>query len=242
MLPLPRVLVAGDSALVVEYGDTIEEQSNSRVRALAASLHRSPHPGIIEVVPTYRSLMVHYDPLQLAASDLEAILWTGDADLTAAAAPEARTVEIPVAYGGEFGPDLAAVAAHNGLSENDVVAIHAANEYLIFMMGFMPGFPYLGGLSPRISTPRLSTPRTVVPAGSVGIAGQQTGIYPTESPGGWRLIGRTPARLFDASQTPPVLFEAGDSVRFVPVTGREFAGIARAVASGRYAPRVRVGR
>jgi KipI family sensor histidine kinase inhibitor len=242
MLTPPRVLPAGDRALVVEYGATIDAQVNARVRGLAATLDATALPGIIETVPTYRSLMVHYDPLRLAVSDLERILLTADAGLLDEAVPERRTVEMPVVYGGEFGPDLADVAAHHGLSEDDVVAIHAASDYLIFMMGFMPGFPYLGGLSPRIATPRLSTPRTVVPAGSVGIAGQQTGIYPTDSPGGWRLIGRTPVRLFDTARTPPVLFEAGDYLRFIPVSARESAEIARRVASGAFAPVIRVER
>jgi KipI family sensor histidine kinase inhibitor len=242
MLTPPRVRPAGDRALVVEYGATIDEQVNARVRGLAAMLNAAAPPGIIETVPTYRSLMVHYDPLQLAVSELERILRAADAGLAEVVVPERRTVEMPAVYGGEFGPDLADVAAHHGLSEDDVVAIHAATDYLIFMLGFMPGFPYLGGLSPRIATPRLSTPRTVVPAGSVGIAGQQTGIYPTDSPGGWRLIGRTPVRLFDAARTPPVLFEAGDYLRFIPVSARESAEIARSVASGTFAPVIRVER
>jgi len=240
MLTPPRVLPAGDRALVVEYGATIDAQVNARVRGLAATLDATAPPGIIETVPTYRSLMVHYDPLRLAVSDLERILLAADAGLADEAVPARRTVEMPVVYGGEFGPDLADVAAHHGLSEDDVVAIHAATDYLIFMMGFMPGFPYLGGLSPRIATPRLSTPRAVVPAGSVGIAGHQTGIYPTDSPGGWRLIGRTPVRLFDTARTPPVLFEAGDYLRFIPVSARESAEIARRVASRAFAPVIRV--
>jgi inhibitor of KinA len=235
MVSPPRVLPAGDRALVVEYGATIDERVNARVRGLAAALQASAPAGIIETVPTYRSLMVHYDPLRLDVSDLERILREADAGLADEAVLARRTIEMPVTYGGEFGPDLADVAARHGLSEDDVVAIHAATDYLIFMMGFMPGFPYLGGLS-------LSTPRTVVPAGSVGIAGHQTGIYPTDSPGGWRLIGRTPVRLFDAARTPPVLFEAGDYVRFVPVSARESADIARGVASGAFAPIVRVER
>jgi inhibitor of KinA len=238
----PRVLPAGDRALVVEYGSTIDRHVNARVRGLAAMLDAAAVPGIIETVPTYRSLTVHYDPLRLAVSDLEHILLTADAGLADEAVPARRTVEVPVAYGGEFGPDLGDVAAHHGLSEDDVAAIHAAADYLVFMMGFMPGFPYLGGVSPRIATPRLPTPRAVVPAGSVGIAGHQTGIYPTDSPGGWRLIGRTPLRIFDAALTPPSLFEAGDGVRFVPVSAREFAEIASRTAAGHFAPVIRVER
>ena len=146
--------------------------------------------------------------------------------LADAPVPAPRVVEIPTAYGGDFGPDLPFVASHNGLSEADVVSIHAGADYLVYMMGFSPGFPYLGGMSERIATPRLTTPRTVIPAGSVGIAQAQTGVYPVESPGGWQLIGRTPIPLFDASRHPPVIVEPGDSIRFVPIGADEYDAIA----------------
>ncbi|MCX6552808.1 MAG: 5-oxoprolinase subunit PxpB [Acidobacteria bacterium] len=235
----PRLLAAGDRALVVEYGDAIAEPINARVRGLAALIERSAHPGLVELVPTYRSLMIHYDPLVVSPGELEAIVRDAAARLDEVAAPASRVVEIPTAYGGEFGPDLAAVAAHVRLSVDEVIATHAGGEYLVYMMGFMPGFPYLGGMSPRIAAPRMGTPRTVVPAGAVGIAGEQTGIYPMKSPGGWRLIGRTPVRLFDVTAPPPALVAAGDYVRFVPVSADEFHDLDRRVRVGAFSPTVR---
>ena len=238
MTTAPRLLIAGDCALVVEYGSAIDPRVNARVRLLDRLLGSLHHPGIVETVPTYRSLMVHYDPLVVPREALARVVMDVAAGLTDGPGAEGRVVEIPVAYGGDAGPDLAGVAAHNGLAEDAVVEIHAAGEYLVYMLGFMPGFPYLGGMSPRIATPRLPTPRTAVPAGSVGIAGEQTGIYPTESPGGWRLIGRTPVRLFDPARMPPALLEAGDRVRFVPLSAHMYDAVARDVAAGSYRPAV----
>jgi inhibitor of KinA len=238
----PRLLTAGDCALVVEYGNAIDAKVNARVRLLDARLAAAAPAGILETVPTYRSLMVHYDPLTLRQADIERLVREADSAIETAGATESRLVEIPVMYGGPFGPDLADVAALNGLSADEVVAIHAAGEYPVFMLGFMPGFPYLGGMSARIRASRLSTPRTAVPAGSVGIAGDQTGIYPAESPGGWRLIGRTPVRLFDAMACPPALLAAGDRVRFRPISPGEFDEITRDVAAGTFVPISRAAR
>lgn len=237
----PRLLPAGDSAIVVEYGDGIDARLNARVRLLHRAFGASRHAGIVETVPTYRSLMVHYDPVVLSREAVERLIaQTADALPEEASVP-GRTVEIPVMYGGRAGPDLEDVAAFAGLDEAQVVALHAAGEYTVFMLGFMPGFPYLGGLPARIAAPRLSTPRTIVPAGSVGIAGAQTGIYPAESPGGWRLIGRTPLALFDTRRSPPTLLEAGDRVRFVQVTPADYDAISRVVAADRYRPVLRAG-
>jgi KipI family sensor histidine kinase inhibitor len=241
-MPPPRLLPAGDSAIVIEYGDAIDPRINARVRLLRHALEAGGHRGIIEFVPTYRSLMVHYDPMVVSRGALEDLITTAANGLPEQSPESARTVEIPVMYGGDAGPDLADVAAIAGLDEPSVVALHAGADYVVFMLGFMPGFPYLGGLPEAIAAPRLATPRTSVPAGSVGIAGAQTGIYPTESPGGWRLIGRTPVRLFDSRQSPPALLEAGDHVRFVPVGGAEYDAVARRVAAGAYHPSVRIGR
>lgn len=221
-----RFLPAGDRALVVEYGDTIDAGVNARVHGLAVLLDRASCAGILELVPTYRSLLIHFDPGAVPVLALERLVRDADASLPLVAMPEPRVVEVPTLYGGGAGPDLADVAAHAGMAADEVVAIHAGTDYLVFMMGFMPGFPYLGGMSARIATPRLGTPRTVVPAGSVGIAGAQTGIYPTESPGGWRLIGQTPLRIFDVGRMPPALIEAGDRVRFVSITPQQFEAIA----------------
>jgi KipI family sensor histidine kinase inhibitor len=184
--------------------------------------------------------MVHYDPVVMSREAVEGLITAASGRLPDAVSEAVRTVEIPVWYGGEAGPDLAGVAAAAGLDEQGVVGLHAGADYVVFMLGFMPGFPYLGGLPARIATPRLATPRTAVPAGSVGIAGAQTGIYPTESPGGWRLVGRTPVRLFDARLSPPALLGPGDHVRFVPVTRSDYGAVAREVETDAYRPVVRV--
>jgi len=235
----PRFLTAGDRAVVVEYGDTIEEATSLRVRLVAAALSVRHDPGIVEIVPTYRSLMVHYDPLRLARAHVEAIVLDAEQHLADVTLPRPRVIEIPTVYGGPSGPDLDDVAAWAGIPADEVIALHCGREYLVYMMGFMAGFPYLGGLSPRIAMPRLPSPRTKVPTGSVGIAQEQTGIYPTETPGGWRLIGWTPVRIFDATKDPPVLFEAGDYIRFVPATGDQALAIAAQAAAGTWTPTVR---
>jgi inhibitor of KinA len=214
----PRFLLAGDAALVVEFGDAIDLEINRRVHALARALARRPLPGLGEAVPSYRSLLVHYDPLRLSYAQVEsfvaeALQWREDAPL-----PEPRLVEIPAVYGGEHGPDIGFVAEHNGLAVEEVIRLHSEATYSVYMLGFTPGFPYLGGLPDALATPRLETPRQRVPAGSVGIAGAQTGIYPLSTPGGWRLIGWTPVMLFDPARTPPALLQPGDRVRFAPVS------------------------
>jgi KipI family sensor histidine kinase inhibitor len=222
MTDFPRYLPAGDEGLVIEFGDTIDPEINRRVRDLCLALDAAAVPGIVDLVPTYRSLLVTYDPLRLPPDDLRRAVEQVQAGLAAAPAPEPRVLDVPTAYGGDLGPDLAFVASHNGLTEEEVVRIHSGTNYLVYMMGFSPGFPYLGGMSKRIATPRLATPRTAIPAGSVGIAQTQTGIYPVQSPGGWQLIGRTPIRLFDPARQPPVLIEAGDYIRFVPIGRDEY--------------------
>lgn len=218
----PRYLPAGDAAVVVEFGDQIDEVVNRRVHVLARALAQAPIPGLGNAVPTYRSLLVHYDPLQLGYDDVvrlmrDRLLKTEDVLL-----PQPRVVEVPTLYGGEFGPDIEFVARHNGISVEDVIRIHSGVGYPVYMLGFTPGFPYLGGVAAAIATTRLETPRPRVPAGSVGIAGRQTGVYPIESPGGWRIIGRTPLALFDPYRHPPALLAAGDRVRFVPISAAEF--------------------
>jgi len=213
----PRISPAGDSALLVELGDQIDRALNRRLHALAGWLNG--RPGLGESVPGYAALLVHYDPFQL---DYPAALELAQRGLEEAAQtqlPAPRRVEIAVRYGGADGPDLEFVAQHCGLSAQEVVRRHCQAEYVVYFLGFSPGFPYLGGLDPSIAAPRLETPRPRIPAGSVGIAGGQTGIYPLESPGGWRIIGRTEAVLFDARAQPPALLAPGDVVRFVRLEG-----------------------
>lgn len=218
-----KYLPFGDNALLVEFGETISLEANKKVVALNGAILRTLHARVDETVPTYRSLLVRYNPLkttyeQLVSSvkDLEKQL----ADLSNET--KSRTVRVPVVYGGEFGPDIDYVARSHGLTEEQVVKVHSERDYRVYMIGFIAGFPYLGEVPDEIATPRLETPRLKVPAGSVGIAERQTGIYPVEAPGGWRIIGRTPIRLFNPLRQQPALLKSGDTVRFRPVSEKEF--------------------
>jgi inhibitor of KinA len=216
-MTFPRILPVGDAALVVEFGDEIHPDIHRRVLALDHALAADPFPGLRETVPTYRSLLVYYDPRQLSWDEARRLVANALARSTDTPMPEPREVEIPVVYGGEFGPDIGFVAAHTGLSEEEVVRLHTSVTYTVYMLGFAPGFVYLGGLPEALATPRLPTPRPSVPAGSVGIAGLQTGIYGLSTPGGWRLIGRTPLTMLDLNRQPPTLLQPGDRVRFVRI-------------------------
>ncbi len=236
----PRFLAGGDKAIFVEFGDGVDPEVNRRVRHLMLAIQKTRIPGVIEMVPTYRSLLVYFEPLQIRAQKLRETLYSLARQLVESELPKPKLVEFPTVYGGEHGPDLQFVASYNNLSVSEVVQIHTATPYLIYMIGFMAGFPYLGGMSPRIVAPRLETPRMKIPAGSVGIAGSQTGIYPAESPGGWRLIGRTPLQLFDPSQEPPALFQAGDYLIFVSITPEECTNIKEAVKNHTYSLKVTV--
>ncbi len=229
-----RYLPAGDKALSVELGDAISPEINRRVREFFSAIEKRGIPGVMDLVPTYRSVLVYYDPLSLAYSELEERLRDLEEHLEETSVEAPKVMELPTVYGGEYGPDLKHVVEHTGLVAEEVVRIHTGTDYLVYMMGFTPGFTYLGGMSDRIATPRLQTPRTAIPAGSVGIAEKQTGIYPIESPGGWQLIGRTPVRIFDPQRQPPVVVDAGDYVRFVAVTEAEYLDIQRQVQDGSY--------
>ncbi len=229
-----RFLPAGDTAVTVEFGNEISEAVNARVRAFRAALERGGVPGIVETVPTYRSLTVHYDPGVILYAPLVELLRKAAEDPDRAAPPPGDVVELPVLYGGEAGPDLDFVAEHSGKTPQEVIRLHASAEYLIYMLGFTPGFPYLGGMDGSIAAPRLETPRVQIPAGSVGIAGKQTGVYPVPSPGGWRLIGRTPVRLYAPERTMPILLRAGEYLRFCPIDRAEYDRIAALEAAGGY--------
>ncbi|MFC3802249.1 5-oxoprolinase subunit PxpB [Cohnella sp. GCM10012308] len=238
-----KLLPLGDSAVTVQLGETICRQTHDRVRQLAEHLERHRFPGMIEYVPAFLSVTVYFEPFEAlaglgiltdptdssdpsgSADPLGLVAgWLGDqlVKLEEAAQTTPRVTEIPVCYGGELGPDLPEVAAAHGLSEQEVVEIHASADYLVYMLGFAPGFAYLGGLPQRIATPRRQTPRLSIPAGTVGIAGDQTGVYPIATPGGWQLIGKTPEPLFLPDATPPTLLRAGDIVRFRPISREEF--------------------
>ncbi len=209
------ILPLGDSALLIHLGDEIDPAINRRVHALDALLRMHSEPGVAELVPAYATLLVHYDPLVLTYAQVSAWAEAHMHEASDTFAQPAHRIEVPVRYGGEQGPDLRAVAEYHHASVNEIVRLHTSRDYTVFMMGFTPGFPYLGKLDDALVTPRLETPRTRVPAGSVGIAGAQTGIYPIDSPGGWQIIGHTSLRLFDLSAPEPFLFAPGDAVRFV---------------------------
>ncbi len=214
-----RFLRMGEQGLLVEVGCGIDRTVNARVHRLASALKRQAVAGILEMVPSYRSLLILFDPLLLSRKILQDTV-TGlvnNGDFGDTSIEWGKVVRLPVCYGGDFGPDLEFVACHNGLSPEEVIALHSREIYPVYMLGFLPGFPYLGGLSTRIATPRLQTPRKNVASGSVGIAGSQTGVYPLESPGGWRIIGRTPLRLFDPFRAEPFLVSSGDRIRFDPI-------------------------
>ncbi|SFR13204.1 5-oxoprolinase subunit PxpB [Desulfoscipio geothermicus] len=233
-----KYLPAGDQGLVVEFGNDISPELNNKVRSFAFALDCTGIPGLAEYIPTYRSILVIYDPMVWKFESLVTRLRELEGSLASMKLPQPRIYHIPVVYGGEFGPDLPFVCRYTGLTEEEVVEIHTTTKYLIYMLGFTPGFPYLGGMDDKIAAPRLDTPRTSIPAGSVGIAGRQTGIYPVESPGGWRIIGCTPIKLFQPFNKRPVLFNAGDYIRFFEVTPGEYRRIARAVEKGEYPVKV----
>lgn len=229
-IPSVRLYPLGDAAVVVHFGDVIGEETHRQVRAFAAYLAQHPFEGLVEYVPAFTTVTVFYDPWVISQKG-NFNPYTKVTGFLQRMLPlvgryengqEPRLVEIPVLYGGESGPDLPFVAAHCGLNPGEVVSLHSQQDYLVYMIGFAPGFPYLGGLNPRIAAPRRESPRPVVPAGSVGIAGNQTGIYPLPMPGGWQLIGRTPVTLFNPESTSPSLLHAGDRVRFVPITEEEY--------------------
>lgn len=211
----PKIVPMGDSALSVQLGDEIDITINQRVHALAALIDAARFDGIIGTVPAYGTLLIHYDPLVLTYSQISR--WTRAKldQMEDVKLRSSRRIEVPVRYGDEYGIDLQFVADYHRLSVEDVIRIHSEKTYTIYMMGFTPGFPYMGKLDDAIVTPRLKTPRTRVPAGTVAIAGSQTGIYPIESPGGWRLIGHTSLKLFDPGSESPFLFSPGDEVRFI---------------------------
>lgn len=219
----PTISPVGDRAISIDFGQVIDPIINRHIRQTIERIKELQLDGIIELVPTYCALLVEYDAMLYSYSEICNIIEPTLEEGMANTINELVTVvEVPTVYGGEFGPDLSFVASHNHLSEDEVISIHSGTDYLVYMPGFIPGFTYLGGMDLRIATPRLSSPRTLIPAGSVGIAGEQTGTYPSDSPGGWQIIGRTPVTMYDMSKAQAALLKAGDYVRYVPIDESEF--------------------
>jgi len=227
-----RFLTAGDTALVVEFGDQVDRVVSDRVIALADSIKARGIPGIVELVPTFRSLMVHYDPLRVCHDELEATIAPLLGEIGAVRHRE-RLFTLPVSYDREHGPDLEEVAERTQLTPADVVRLHTAVTYHVYAIGFLPGYPYMGDGPAELSLPRRETPRLRVPMGSVCIAFRQAGIYSLESPAGWHLLGRTPVRLFDTRRENAVLLAPGDKVRFAPISTDDYHRLAEDAAAGR---------
>lgn len=229
-----KIVAAGDSSLLIEFGNEINEEINRKITTIVQLMRDQQIEGVVDVIPAFCSLLINYDPRIVSFEKLERRMQgLVKMDLKGGFGRK-RIFEIPVCYGGEYGPDMGTIAAHAGLTEKEVIEIHSSRDYLIYMLGFLPGFCYLGGLDERIHTPRLANPRVKISAGSVGIGGSQTGIYPLDSPGGWQLMGMTPVKTYDPSRENPILLEAGDYIRFVPVDEAEYTRIKDLVEQGRY--------
>ncbi|MDR1835778.1 MAG: 5-oxoprolinase subunit PxpB [Fusobacteriaceae bacterium] len=230
-----RFLHAGDSAVIVELGNEISPLINSKVKKITEYLDSLKSDAILDLLPTYRSLIMYYDPRKTTYEAMVRLVTENcRTDYDTLEDIPRHIVEIPVLYGGQWGPDIETIAKHNRLSVDEVIKIHTSGEYLVYMLGFTPGFPYLGGMSKKIATPRLKEPRKKIPAGSVGIAGEQTGIYPLSSPGGWQLLGRTPLKIFNLDSDRHFLLNAGEYIRFVSVSEEEYHRIETLTTAGTY--------
>lgn len=230
----PIIEATSDSFLVVKYQDEITAEINGKVHSLYTLLNNNLDKGILDLIPSYNSILIQYNPFHISFLNLKQLVENHISNPSKTDSKQ-TVIDIPVLYGGKYGQDLDYVAEHNHLTNNQVIEIHSKPNYLVYMLGFTPGFPYLGGMDESIATSRLTTPRTSIPAGSVGIADKQTGIYPSESPGGWRLIGKTPLTLFDHTQNPPSLIIPGNLIRFVPLKSiEEYEKISKLVATNKY--------
>lgn len=236
-----KILTAGDSSLLIEFGQEISPKINQKITSTVQLMKEQHIEGVVDIIPAFCSLLINYDPRVIGYEELKERMKNLVKVDVKSQAGKKRIFEIPVCYGGEYGPDIENIANHAGLSVDEVIKIHSSRDYLIYMLGFLPGFTYLGGLDERIHTPRLANPRLKIRAGSVGIGGSQTGIYPLESPGGWQLMGMTPVKTYDPEREVPILVEVGDYIRFVPVTEDEYLAIKEQVEKGTYQCVVREG-
>lgn len=233
-----KILTAGDSSLLIQFDSIIDPAVNARIAATVQLMREQQIEGVVDIIPAFCSLLINYDPRVISYDEMKTRMEKILSVEVAAGERRKKIYEIPVCYGGEYGPDLNTIAEHAGLTPVEVIDIHTSADYLIYMLGFLPGFTYLGGLDERIHTPRLANPRVRIPAGSVGIGGSQTGIYPMDSPGGWQLMGMTPVKTYDPNREIPILVEAGDYIRFVAVDEQEYEKIRAQVARGTYQVRV----
>lgn len=235
-----KFLLAGDCSFVIQFGNEISPEINKKIRKMIEDLKEQNIDGLIEMVPTYCSMLVSYDPCKISYKELKAKV----EELLKLASEstesdEVTLIEIPTLYNDEYGPDLEYVAKHNNLTKEEVIKIHTGTDYLVYMLGFMPGFTYLGGMSEKIATPRLESPRLQIFPGSVGIAGKQTGMYPSLSPGGWRIIGRTPLKLYNPESNTPVYISSGDYIRYISIDEAEYKKIEKEVQEGKYTVKIR---
>jgi inhibitor of KinA len=229
-----KMSLVGDTAIRVQWGEEFSTEINKEIRSFSLLLEKEKIQGVIEWIPAYTSITLFYDPYKISYGELKKKINQLHKKQYQFELPSPELIHIPTHYGGQVGPDLITVAEYNQLSVDEVIDIHSNSEYLIYMMGFTPGFPYLGRMSKEIATPRLNTPRAKIPPGSVGIAGEQTGIYSMETPGGWQLIGRTPLRLYDPYRDSPMLLKAGNYLKFMPISKEEYESIEVDVKAGRY--------
>lgn len=234
MADYPRILPTGDRALTVEFGNEIDELINARLMGFIKVLGEARIKGVEEFVPSFRAVLIHYNPSILSYAQMVKHVESALAKPFQIESRKKRIVQIPVCYDSEYGPDINFVAEHAGISVEEVIRIHSSKPYLIYMLGFQPGFPYLGGLDEKIHTPRLENPRLKLEAGSVGIGGKQTGLYPMESPGGWQIIGLTPVRCYNPEKADPIPYRAGDYIQFIPISREEYQRLKKVDAEGKY--------
>jgi len=235
-----KYLHCGEAGIVMEFGNEISKDINAKIRSVVDLIDKDKHPYIIDILPTYRSVLIQYDVRKISYKEVVEKLKEYENANVSKQEEEVRLIKLPTVYGSEYGPDIEFVANHNNLSVEEVIKIHTSTDYLVYMLGFIPGFTYLGGMSDKIATPRLASPRTKIEAGSVGIAGNQTGTYPTDSPGGWQIIGRTPLQLFSPESEPPVFINSGDYIRYEQISEDEFKSIKKQLEEKTYKPDIKI--